>query len=356
MTTSRWETSAGLLAAFAALLLAGCGGGPQGRPESPSSGRNLFCEQAFQDLGEVDPFDPVRPVRCVFTLVNRSQAPVVVDRIRSTCGCMHPDLKERIVQPGETIELPVNLTLAPTPGRFRRSLHLDLSGPERETVDLVVAGVVKINPSLYCSPHSLDFGTVDVGDERVRDLTLARHDGSAVEFESIESPCGSVEVGPSPPRSDAARRRAASIRIAFRPTPDMVGAKDWTMTIRTGRPAPYDVVRLGARATVRPRLRFVPSIFLPNFPDGGEQCVPLMASTPDSSPPVRGVRYEGDPRVRVRLADVGDGRPAVAVRAAAGAEGAPASPIASGEIAVILDDDAEAVRIPLVLALRSPSP
>lgn len=74
-------------------------------------GRPIFGGETFHDFGVVMIDDYQTVVRHTFLLVNNSSQNIIVKDIVSSCKCTIPELQDRRVMPGKTLELFAELTV-----------------------------------------------------------------------------------------------------------------------------------------------------------------------------------------------------------------------------------------------------
>lgn len=74
-------------------------------------GRPMFEGETFHDFGVVMIDDYETVVTHTFTLVNNSSENIIVNDIKSSCKCTIPELQDRRVMPGKTLELFAELTV-----------------------------------------------------------------------------------------------------------------------------------------------------------------------------------------------------------------------------------------------------
>ena len=89
------------------------------------------------DFGEIE---KGIPVSTTFTFKNTSKEPVVVETVRSTCGCTAPNWSEEPVEPGQMGEIKVVYN-AHKIGFFRKRIKVFFVG-KRKAQKLTVLGEV----------------------------------------------------------------------------------------------------------------------------------------------------------------------------------------------------------------------
>lgn len=100
-------------------------------PRSPLAGANVH------DFGEVSFEQGPHYVYHTFELTNTSDETVEVSRYTSTCGCTQPRLPDRVVAPGDVLQVPVSLRLSRS-GLKEGKVTLFLKG--KGSFDLTVRG------------------------------------------------------------------------------------------------------------------------------------------------------------------------------------------------------------------------
>jgi hypothetical protein len=90
-----------------------------------------------------------KTVRAEFDFVNVSQAPAVIDSVKSSCGCTTAGLEKKIYQPGEHGKIIAIFTPGSRKGNQVKGIRVKVKG-EDEPVTLAL--VAHIGPSLQIDP------------------------------------------------------------------------------------------------------------------------------------------------------------------------------------------------------------
>ncbi len=132
----------------------------------------LACDEPVHRFGTVEPPEPVRHV---FVIRNEGTAPLRIEGVRTSCGCVVGRIGNATLEPGGELDIRTEL---PTLGRLgaQRSTILVVSNdPLRRHFPLVLEGtiarVVRIEPEM------LLFGTVAPGSPAVKRELLVHNDG-----------------------------------------------------------------------------------------------------------------------------------------------------------------------------------
>ena len=102
-------------------------------PTPPKPAHNV--EEHVHDFGQVIAGEPVEHT---FTLTNRSDRPLVIENVRTTCGCTVTDEWAKQVPPGGTWTLPVTLKTDRIDGDTRKTIKVTTT--DRKEIHLVLAG------------------------------------------------------------------------------------------------------------------------------------------------------------------------------------------------------------------------
>ncbi|MBP5560327.1 MAG: DUF1573 domain-containing protein [Muribaculaceae bacterium] len=116
------------------------------------------------DLGLIDEADGAVTTR--FALVNSGDAPLVVTRAKSTCGCTATRCPQGEIAPGDTAWVEVTFSPRGVIGHFEKSIFVYTTGTERST-QLTLTGTVRPTDATIDQRFPLAVGPL-----RVNTLTL----------------------------------------------------------------------------------------------------------------------------------------------------------------------------------------
>jgi hypothetical protein len=112
------------LAALMGLGLAGC----------KAAAPRIVVEPAAQDLGE----RPQEPLALTYTVRNEGQAPLIIEKVSTSCGCTKAAVDREVIPPGESATLQV--TLDPTEddlyGDLLRVIYVRSNDPQNPEVQV----------------------------------------------------------------------------------------------------------------------------------------------------------------------------------------------------------------------------
>jgi hypothetical protein len=136
------------------LGLAACRTGGQDTPEGEqraaalASGPQADVAQPSHDFGRVTEGDKLTHV---FTLSNGGDAPLVVDKVTTSCGCTAAVIKEKTVPPGGQTEIRVELNTTNRPGRQHKSADVMTNDPKSPRTRLEIQA--EVVPQLAFEPQ-----------------------------------------------------------------------------------------------------------------------------------------------------------------------------------------------------------
>ncbi|MBL8840200.1 MAG: DUF1573 domain-containing protein [Planctomycetes bacterium] len=164
---------------FAALLLAaGCDSKPSELPYP-----RAHVEVAQHDFGPLW-IGEVRQV--VFRVENRGRTPLVLDPVRSSCGCLVARIDPKRIEPGHASELTVELHADKGPMALEKGLFIGSNDPQHEWLPFVLKATTR---TLYeCDPPLLDLPQIVLGDVADHAIALRVADGTPIVFGAPQVP------------------------------------------------------------------------------------------------------------------------------------------------------------------------
>lgn len=135
-------------------------------------------------FGEID---EGRSIEATYTIVNASTTEMIIDGVRSGCGCTIPKLEVSSLAPGESLSLPVRFNSKGNPGEQDRvvTMYYYPVGKQDEThlLNLTLSGYVRTR--LYFSSRSIQFGVVHVGEVYEQEFTVSSDLHPAFEISGV---------------------------------------------------------------------------------------------------------------------------------------------------------------------------
>lgn len=135
-----------LVALFATTIL------PAQRQQTPSA---LLFEESTWDFGRFD--EAGGSVSHTFKFKNTSAAPVVIERVVTSCGCTTPEYSRQPVRPGQESQITITYDPDGRPGRFSREVNI-ITGGGKSRNTLTIKGVVNPRPRTIADDYAYDLG------------------------------------------------------------------------------------------------------------------------------------------------------------------------------------------------------
>lgn len=119
------------------LTFAGPGCSEDPEHEAKKKGQELWFDEYLHDYGQI-----TRGSDGLWTFAckNLGETPIVINKVRSTCGCTIPDWTKEPIEPGATGEITIKYNTALT-GTFLKSLYV-YSSAANSPVKIQVKGKV----------------------------------------------------------------------------------------------------------------------------------------------------------------------------------------------------------------------
>ncbi|MBW2472986.1 MAG: DUF1573 domain-containing protein [Deltaproteobacteria bacterium] len=123
------------------------------------------------DFGKVFQGDKVLHT---FEFVNAGQDPLLIDRVRSSCGCTAVLVSEKNLAPGAKGQVQANFDSARFRGTVSKTIYLYSNDPVKPVMQLKIKGeVIEI---VAVEPEQVNFGTV-AGDQTLVSKVVFRNQG-----------------------------------------------------------------------------------------------------------------------------------------------------------------------------------
>ncbi len=115
------------LAASIALLILLCGAAWSQQPGGKPAPHIGFAPDHF-DFGKVK--EGIH-VRHTFKVLNCGAAPLAIDRVLTSCGCTVPTMKTKIIAPGQSADLEVDLDTSLKTGKVTKNIEVFSNDPDK---------------------------------------------------------------------------------------------------------------------------------------------------------------------------------------------------------------------------------
>jgi len=129
-----------LFGTLAFLTLASCGS--KSEQVAQKTGQEIFFEETTYNYGEIEQHSDGLHA---FQFKNIGDKPLVINKVRTTCGCTAPQWSSDPIEPGETGEISIRYNTALT-GSFMKSSYV-YSSAANSPVKLTLKGKVLEKPA-----------------------------------------------------------------------------------------------------------------------------------------------------------------------------------------------------------------
>ncbi len=110
-------------------------------PKEETDKASISFESTVHDFGTI-PYDS--DGRCYFDFTNTSGVPLVINVVRTTCGCTKPEWPDKPVEPGEKGKIGITYNTKIT-GNFQKSITV-YSNTQDSPAKLMIRGKVENQP------------------------------------------------------------------------------------------------------------------------------------------------------------------------------------------------------------------
>lgn len=88
----------------------------------------LTFAKSTHDFGKVE--EKVGTVSCEFKVKNTGSAPLIIQKVRTTCGCTTPDYTKEPILPGKEGSIKVTYSATGRPGTFNKEVTVFTNVPD----------------------------------------------------------------------------------------------------------------------------------------------------------------------------------------------------------------------------------
>lgn len=107
----------------------------------------------------------------VFRFSNRGDSTLIIEQVRTSCGCTAALLSSSRLEPGVSGELRAVFDSSRFTGTIQKSIYVTSNDPRQTTTELIMKGMV--TSEIVLSPLRLDFGTLSGSQSRTGILEIA---------------------------------------------------------------------------------------------------------------------------------------------------------------------------------------
>lgn len=162
---------------------------------------NLVVEQPTFDFGEVS---QGQTVRHSFSFNNDGDEPLLIEKVRSSCGCTAALISAKTLAPGESGEVQATFDSTRFRGAVTKTISLYSNDPEQPVIKLYVKG--RVQEMLSVVPAQVNLGQVLAGKTTVAQATLQNHGDAPLSLDKVQTsspflvaklPAGTLAAGKS---------------------------------------------------------------------------------------------------------------------------------------------------------------
>jgi hypothetical protein len=200
-----------------------------------------FASTQF-DFGEVYQGEKVMHV---FEFVNAGQDPLLIDRVRSSCGCTAALVSDKNLAPGAKGKVQTNFDSARFRGHVSKTIYLYSNDPVKPLVQLIIKG--EVLEIVAVEPEQVNFGTVD-GDQTLVSKVVLRNQGEKPL--SIGAPSTTAaELLAEMPETTLARGEEVVLELMLSPKPGTTRFSGYVLVPVAG--VPKNQLRIPVYAAIR---------------------------------------------------------------------------------------------------------
>ena len=143
---------------------------------------HIEAEQPVFDFGEVM---QGQAVEHTFVFHNTGDAELIVDRVKSTCGCTGVLLSKKNIPPGSKGTVKATFNSSRFKGAVQKKILLYSNDPSGQPVTFTVKGLVKL--PLEVNPARLVFGAVPIGQSKTISTVLTNLSGEPIKLVNLRT-------------------------------------------------------------------------------------------------------------------------------------------------------------------------
>lgn len=152
-------------------------------------------------------------VEHLFQLSNQGDAALVIDRVRSSCGCTAALLSESTLAPGESAELKVHFDSTRFSHAVVKTVYLYSNDPQQPVVQLSLRGIVQ--PEITVVPRELDLNDLRPDVVREEVVIIENHGTRTLHYSSVTTTA--AEVSATLDKSELGVGEQTTLRVRLTP-------------------------------------------------------------------------------------------------------------------------------------------
>lgn len=153
-----------------------------------------------------------------FKFSNQGEHPLVVNKVRSSCGCTAALASSREIAPGESGEIQANFDSTRFRGAVSKTVYLYTNDSSQPVVQLFLKGAVKEMVSI--KPKQLNLGTVASGSSTSQEFSLVNQSDKPLVLKAPTTTAHELEASLADLMLEAGQQ--AVVQVRFTPKPGQV--------------------------------------------------------------------------------------------------------------------------------------
>ncbi len=158
-------------------------------PAAAAEGPAVVVDGADFDFGQVFQGEKVDHT---FRFMNGGDEPLMIDRVRSSCGCTAALLSAKVVGAGDVAELKATFDSTRFMGPVVKTIYLYSNDPTQQVTELHLRGTVK--QELVLSPSRVDLQTLVVGSTKEVSVSLNNQGAKTLDLLSAQATSPELQV------------------------------------------------------------------------------------------------------------------------------------------------------------------
>jgi hypothetical protein len=154
----------------------------------------------------------------VFTLHNGGDSALIINRVRSSCGCTAAMMSEETVQPGADAQLRVHFNSKHFSGQVVKRVMVISNDPAHPQQQFTLRA--HIVTELVVTPNHLSLGAIQIGEKLVRSLTLENRSDVTVQLKALRSTSAAIRLDAVPKELQPGEKVAVQLKVTG---PDKAG-------------------------------------------------------------------------------------------------------------------------------------
>jgi hypothetical protein len=127
-----------------------------------------------------------------FVIRNRGDAPLVIEKTRTSCGCTVANVTTRSIAPGGSSEIKITFDSGNFAGKIEKTVSIDANDPNSPVTTLTIKGIV--TEELVVMPKQLNFGSIKVGASRSVTVNIENRGDRPVRLSGITSSTPQITI------------------------------------------------------------------------------------------------------------------------------------------------------------------